>query len=408
MSGTYKPRNAEETLDVLRWALAGETPIEVVGHGSKRAIGRPIQTEATLDMSGVAGVTLYEPEELVLSARAGTPVAEIEALVAARGQELAFEPIDYGPLLGAPAGRGTIGGLLATNLSGPRRIAKGAARDHVLGIEAVSGRAEAFKSGGRVVKNVTGYDLSRGLAGSWGTLAVLTAVTFKVLPRAETSETVLIAGLDETRAVAAMAAAMGSSGEVSGAAHLPADTVAAVGGALAAAGRPATVFRLEGIPVSIAYRAEILGRALQGFGRLERLPAAESVSLWQAIRDVRPLWPEAAPETAVWRVSVAPTAGAAVLARVRAGAPGAGGFLDWQGGLVWIAVPAAVPEAGAGLVRGAVRAEGGGHATLIRAGAPVRASVPVFEPQPPALAALSRRLKEQFDPKGILDPGRMA
>ena len=174
--------------------------LEVIGRGTKRAIGRAAQWDATLELSALSGVTLYEPEELVLSAKAATPLAEIEALVAASNQELAFEPMDYGPLLGGSAGAGTIGGALAANLSGPRRIKAGAARDHFLGFTAVSGRGETFKSGGRVVKNVTGYDLCKLLAGSWGTLAAMTEVTVKTLPSAETEETLLLLARDDAAA----------------------------------------------------------------------------------------------------------------------------------------------------------------------------------------------------------------
>ena len=190
MTDTLNPRDGKDVEEAVRWALAEDKSLEIVGHGSKRAIGRPAQTDLTLDLSALSGVTLYEPEELVLTARAGTPIAEIEALVASKGQQLAFEPMDYGPLLGGPAGRGTIGGVLAANVSGPRRIKAGAARDHFLGLTAVSGRGETFKSGGRVVKNVTGYDLCKLMAGSWGTLAALTEVTIKTLPRPETEATV--------------------------------------------------------------------------------------------------------------------------------------------------------------------------------------------------------------------------
>ena len=186
MTDILKPRDGKEVEEAVRWALANEKALEVVGQGTKRAIGRPSQTDITLDLSGLTGVTLYEPAELVLSARAGTPLAEIEALLAQSGQQLAFEPMDYGALLGTAAAAGSIGGVLAANLSGPRRIKAGAARDHFLGVSAVSGRGETFKSGGRVVKNVTGYDLCKLLAGSWGTLAAMTEVTVKTLPRAET------------------------------------------------------------------------------------------------------------------------------------------------------------------------------------------------------------------------------
>src|SRR6202453_395240 len=210
MHENLKPRDAAEVEQAIQWALAGGNALEIVGGGSKRAIGRAAQWDATLDLSDLSGVTLYEPAELVLSAQAGTPLAEIEALAAASGQQLAFEPMDYGPLLGTAVGAGTIGGALAANLSGPRRIKAGAARDHFLGVSAVSGRGETFKAGGRVVKNVTGYDLCKLIAGSWGTLAAMVDVTVKTLPRAETEETVLALNLDEATAGKAMTAVMGS------------------------------------------------------------------------------------------------------------------------------------------------------------------------------------------------------
>src|SRR5437660_11799957 len=211
MADTLKPRDQKDVAAAVEWATAEGKTLEVIGHGSKRAIGRAAQWDMTLDLSGVSGVTLYEPEELILSARAGTPLGEIEAMLAAKGQELAFEPMDYGPVLGSRERKGTLGGALAANLSGPRRIKAGAARDHFLGVAAVSGRGETFKSGGRLVKNVTGYDLCKVLAGSYGTLAVMTEVTVKILPRGQTEQTVLVLGLDDTSAIRAMSAAMNSS-----------------------------------------------------------------------------------------------------------------------------------------------------------------------------------------------------
>src|SRR6187549_487172 len=208
MTDILKPRDAKEVEDAVCWALGNDKALEVAGQGTKRAIGRPSQTDMTLDLSGLSGVTLYEPAELVLSARAGTPLSEIETLLENNNQELAFEPIDYGPVLGGKVNRGTLGGAIAANLSGPRRIKAGAARDHFLGFTAVSGRGETFKSGGRVVKNVTGYDLCKLMAGSWGTLAAMTDVTVKVLPRAETEQTLLVLGLDDAKATQAMSAAM--------------------------------------------------------------------------------------------------------------------------------------------------------------------------------------------------------
>jgi len=407
------PRDAGEVRDAVAWSLANATPVEVLGHGSKRAIGRPVQAGLTLDLSRLAGITLYEPEELVLAAAAGTPLAAIEAELAAHGQELAFEPMDYGPLLGGAPDRGTVGGLLAANLAGPRRIKAGAARDHVLGIKAVSGRGEAFKSGGRVVKNVTGYDLPRTLAGSWGTLAVFTEVTLKVLPRAETETTLVLTGLDAAAAGRAMRRAMAGPVDVSGAAFLPAPSVATVD-ALAALGTSATLIRLEGVAPSVEDRLARLGALLAGLGPVEHLAEAPSRAAWRAVRDVLPLAVPssdrpvaAAPAGAVvWRVSVAPTAGPAVAAAVTR-ATAAEALLDWAGGLVWLALAAPGDDGGAALVRGAVAAAGGGHATLIRAPAELRARVPVFEPQPAPLAALAGRLKAEFDPGGVLNPGRM-
>lgn len=397
---TFTPSSAAEVLDAVAWAAGEEVPLEIVGHGSKRGIGRPAQTEHTLDLSGLSGVTLYEPEELVLSARAGTPIAEIEALVASRGQELAFEPMDYGPLLGADPGRGTIGGVLAANLSGPRRLKAGAARDHILGISAVAGRGEAFKAGGRVVKNVTGYDLSKAMAGSWGTLAAVTDLTFKVLPAAETETTLAVRGLLDDEAAAVMAAAMGSSGEVSSAAHLPEGVAGSVGDLGSDA---ATLLRLEGFGPSVDYRLGLLENLLGSGRQLQRIAGDASRTLWRAIRDCRPF----ADGTArpVWRVSVAPSQGHLLALALRREIP-ATIFYDWQGGLIWIRMEAG--EAEAERLRQLVAMAGGGHATLVRASPALRASVPVFEPQPGALGALARRLKAEFDPKGILNPGRMS
>jgi glycolate oxidase FAD binding subunit len=400
MTDVLKPRDAKEVEDAVRWALGNDKALEVVGQGSKRAIGRPSQTDLTLDLSGLSGVTLYEPAELVLSAKAGTPLAEIEVLLANNNQELAFEPMDYGPLLGGAAGQGTIGGTIATNLSGPRRIKAGAARDHFLGLSAVTGRAETIKSGGRVVKNVTGYDMCKVLAGSWGTLAAMTDITVKVLPKAETEATVIVEGLDDARACTAMAAAMGSSCDVSGAAHLP-DHVASYFDGLPNA-EAATALRLEGVAPSVAHRKETLATLMKVFGPVALLDEKDSRALWRSVRQVKPFAAAAARARPLWRISTAPSKGHEIAALIT---PAAQMFYDWAGGLVWVAMPFA-HEADAAAIRGAV-AKLGGHATLVRAPASLRASVDVFEPEAAALASLSKRVKDGFDPKGVLNPGRM-
>ena len=404
MSEPLRPVDSKQVEEAISWALAQSKALELIGHGSKRAIGRAAQWDATLDLSGLTGVTLYEPEELVLSAKAGTPLSQIEALVAEKRQELAFEPMDYGPLLGGEIGAATIGGAIAANLSGPRRIKSGAARDHFLGFSAVSGRGETFKSGGRVVKNVTGYDLCKLMAGSWGTLAAMTDLTIKTLPKAETELSILVFGGDVAAAGKAMAAAMGSYGDASAAAHLPAALAAEIT-ETAAARAAVTAFRLEGVAPSIAQRKSLLEELLASFGPVSTLDEAPSRSLWRAIRDVTPFAAKGPRGDAdIWRISTAPAHGAEV-GRALTDKAGAETLYDWAGGLVWAALPRS-DDAHAALVQATV-AGVGGHATLIRAPAAVRAKVDVFTPEPTALAALSQRVRKGFDPHGVLNAGRM-
>lgn len=389
---------------MVGWAGAERQPLELGGGGSKRGWGPPVQASHRLDLSALTGVTLYEPDELVLSARAGTRLAEIEALLAEHRQQLAFEPADLGPLYGGAPDQATIGGILACNLSGPRRVSAGAARDHFLGASAVNGRGELFKTGGRVVKNVTGYDLCKLLAGSHGTLAALTDITVKVLPAPERSHTVLLLGLDDTRGIGALTTALKSELAVSAAAHLPAppasrSSVARVAGA----GGSITALRVEGFPASVTYRADALRALLAPLGGgVEHLDDADSRQLWRELRDGAPF--VARPALAVWRASVPPIAGPAAVACIAA-EHAVEAYYDWGGGLLWLGLPTE-GDAGAATVRAAVAAAGG-HATLLRAPEAVRAAVPVFEPPSEALAHLSARVKESFDPHGIFNPGRL-
>jgi len=407
MTDTLKPNNAAQVLEAVKWAAAEGNALEVVGRGSKRGFGRAVAPRLGLDLSGLSGIGGYEPSELFMTAFTATPMAEIEAALRQNNQQMAFEPADLGPLFGGDEDEGTIGGAIACNLAGPRRIKVGAARDHFLGFSAVSGRGEVFKSGGTVVKNVTGFDLSKLIAGSFGTLAVMTEVTFKVLPAPEKTRTVLILGLDDAAAAMTMARALGSAHDVSSAAHLP--TVAARRSRVsyvAGAGRAVTAMRVEGPGPSVEHRCRALKALLKGKGDIEELHSENSRTLWREIRDAALLGAAAGDPKArqVWRLSVPPMAGpgaAEALARELAGEA----FYDWGGGLVWLAI-AARPDAGHREVRAAVAAAGG-HATLVRAADAVRARVPVFEPQAARLAALTARVKEAFDPNGVLNPGRM-
>jgi glycolate oxidase FAD binding subunit len=388
----YAPGAEQDAQSVVAEAAARRTPLSLVGGGTKTDIGRLTQTAATLSAAGLTGVTLYEPAEMVIGARAGTPLAEVVRTLAEKGQELPFEPMDYRPLLGS-TGEPTIGAVAAANLSGPRRIMAGAARDSLIGVRFVNGRGEIIKNGGRVMKNVTGLDLVKGMSGSWGTLGFFTEVIFKVLPRAERIATLVLRGLDDARAVEALSLALGSPFEVTGAAHLPAK--------LDGEGAR-TLIRIEGFTVSIDYRLGELKRLLKRFGAPEVIEGESAAALWESVRDATLL---AEPrDRAVWRVSTVPTQGPAVMAQVSR-AIDARWFYDWGGGLVWIATSAA-GDAGAAAIRAAVRTAGG-HATLVRAPAEVRAAVDVFEPLSEPLMRITAGLKTAFDPAGVLNPGRM-
>jgi glycolate oxidase FAD binding subunit len=388
----HAPADEKELAEVVAASAAAKTPLAVEGGGTRRGLGRPTQTAATVSTAGMVGVTLYEPSELVISLKAGTALASAETLLAQNRQRFAFEPIDHRSLLSSQ-GAPTIGAVAAANLSGPRRIQAGAARDSMIGIRAVTGRGDIIKNGGRVMKNVTGYDLVKFMAGSWGTLGIFTEVSFKLTPIPETEATIVIPGLDDASAIRALSAALASPWGVTGAAHLPPFEHEAA----------RTLVRIDGFAASVKERQEKLLAALSTFGRGELLPADASEVGWTAIRDLTVLG--ASRRAVVWRISVKPSDGPAIVAELRRTLP-CRVIYDWGGGLVWLAATDTGDTAGAMVVREAT-AKFGGHATLVRAPDHVRLAVDVFEPQPPAIMDLQRRLKATFDPEGILNPGRM-
>lgn len=378
-------------------------PIEVVGLGGLRNAGRPVYAPVVLSTSSLRGISLYEPNELVMSARSGTPLLEVEATLAEHGQMLAFEPMDLGPATGGPAGAQSMGGVFATNLSGARRVSAGSARDHLIGARGVNGRGEVFKSGGRVMKNVTGYDVARAVTGSWGTLAVLSEVTFKVAPLPESILTLVYPKLPDDLAVELMTVAMGTTAEITGAAHLQRPLAGRLQNAkLKNAGEALTLLRLENFVPSIAYRKDKLKQALKIYGTPLELGTEESWSLWADLRRLSVL--PFSTETSLWRISTAPTKAPEIVATLQKFMPSVA-YYDWSGGLVWLEV-AAQADAGAADVRRAVAVRGG-HATLMRATPEVRYAVDVFEPLKPEIERLTRGLKAAFDPEGLFNPGRM-
>ena len=403
---TLRPTNEAELQSALIGLACDGLAVEIRGAGSKAAIGRPSQLPAVLETTGMSGITLYEPTELVMSVLAGTSLAQVETTLAGRGQMLAFEPMDLGPATGGRGGIQTMGAVFATNISGARRIATGAARDHLLGVRAVNGRGEIFKSGGRVLKNVTGYDVARALTGSWGTLAVLSEVTFKVLPKPQETQTLVYVGLTDDIGIELLCAAMGTPFEVSGTTHLTAGLTARLElGSLSREAATLTAIRVENFSSSLSYRVGRLTEALKIYGTPIVLEHDASLMFWNELRRLSALTPSSGDAPShLWRLSTAPRLAAKVVDAVRRNMKVEACY-DASGGVIWLEVSASGDAGGADIRR--ILSTHGGHATLIRAEPAVRASVEVFQPMSSAVERLTAGIKASFDPGRILNPGRM-
>lgn len=381
---TLAPATTPELCEAIAAAAAAGGHLEIRGGGSKAEIGAQ-RNETLLDLRGFSGIVDYDPAELVLTVRPATALTEVEKLIANEDQALAFEPWDHGPLFGRPAGAATIGGVIAAAVAGPARLSRGAARDHLLGVKAVSGRAEAFVAGGRVVKNVTGYDVPKLMAGSWGRLAAMTELTLKVGPRARSSATMALEGLGASEAIAAMARAMGSPLEISAAAHLSPEVHQ---------GRALTLLRLHGFERSVEARCAKVPTLLREFGSVQRLGEPEADAFWRAIREAAPL----ATSDPLWRIQVPPSCASAVIQTLEP--LGAQWFCDWAGALIWISL-----EGHAVRIRETAESLGG-HAMLVRAARDLRNTVPALHPRTPAVTALEARIRRAFDPAGVFETAR--
>lgn len=402
MSDLLIPRDHNDLSEIITQANAQKVRLEIIGEKSKQYIGRPMRVDQTLSTRQLSGISNYSPEELIISVGAGTSLSMLEHSLRHEEQQLAFEPIDYGPLFGFNAGQGTIGSVVACNLSGSRRIRSGAARDAVIGIQGVNGRGELFQNGGRVMKNVTGYDLNKGLSGSWGTLCVFSEITLKVIPRFETSVTLIVQGLDDPLAINALCDAVASPYEVSGAVHLQKAPASLLSDEkIAGLNTSITAVRLESFDASVKYRSAQLRTQLSCYGDVMELSGIQSDHFWRDMRQLQFLSKSKAP---IWRVSTAPKNGPVLVNEIERIFPVKVAY-DWSGGLVWLEVPESSDVSASDIRRSLAHL--GGHATLIRANTDVRTRTEVFHPISGALARLTHGIKNHFDPNHILNPERM-
>ena len=402
MSELALPRDDKDLGEIIAKASADKTRLEVIGEKSKQNIGRPMRVDTTLSTRQLSGISFYSPEELVMSVGAGTSLSMVEHTLRHEEQQLAFEPIDYGPLFGLTTGQGTIGSVFACNLSGPRRIRAGAARDALIGVQGVNGRGEFFQNGGRVMKNVTGYDLNKGLSGSWGTLAVFSEVTFKVIPRYEAMTTLVLQGLDDRLAINALCDAMTSPFEITGAVHLQKQPASLMSDSkIAGLDTSITAIRLENFATAVSLRGARLRNQLSCYGDVLELSEKQTGTFWQDIRHLKFLSKSKAP---IWRISTAPQNGPMLVNEIERIVP-VSAVYDWSGGLVWLEVPESSDVSASDIRRSLAHL--GGHATLIRADPDVRSRTEVFHPIPGALGKLTKGIKRSFDPNHILNPERM-
>tara|TARA_R100000149_G_scaffold65159_1_gene38760 strand:- start:51 stop:1301 length:1251 start_codon:yes stop_codon:yes gene_type:complete len=400
---TSRIAQEEEIGELLHWALSGHHSLAIQGAGSKSGLGRPVVADHGLDLLGLAGITLYEPGELVMQARAGTSLALVKAELDKNGQRLAFDPPDYGPLYGLAAGLGTLGGVFSANLSGSQRVKAGSARDHLLGVTGYTGRGQTFQTGSRVMKNVTGYDLCKLVAGSYGTLVIASGFTFKVLPKPDEIRTLLIAGVALENAPRLMNLGLSSVHDVAAAAYLPADIAARLPNAAGAGEDTALLaLKIEGLGPSAEFRVRALQELLKEEGDILCLETEASLAFWSFLGGAGAF---ANSDRPLWRVSITPANATRVISAILANIPAARYFLDWGGGLLWAEMPEEEFDGGESVIRAALG--GAGHATLIRGSSKLRRTISPFQPQPAAIQKLNARIKNAFDPENILNPGRM-
>lgn len=399
----FQPRDEQDLSSFIERAHNNRVPVEIRGSGSKAAIGRPVQVKHALSSLNISGILFYEPRERVMSAKAGTPLKFIEETLAYNGQMLPFEPVNFAMINQKPEEQGTIGGVFASHVDGSRRILAGSAQDHFLGMNAVNGMGKRFKAGGRVMKNVAGYDICRSVAGSWGTLVIMTDVTFRVMPKPETTKTLIFYDLLDVLAIELMGKAMKTPYEISGAAHLPSSLVSNLTDSdLNTRGKAITALRLENFSYAVSNRLDKLQEILGSFAAMDILDKDKSLTFWSDVRNLNFFKSSDAP---FWRITTAPSKAVEIVASIRAHHPECVAAYDWAGGLIWLLTPYRA-DAGASEVHRTVLNRSG-NATLMRGSSELRNSTYVFQPLERNMKALVKKVKHAFDPAGILNPGKM-
>lgn len=402
MESVLRPAADWELASFLSEATATSTPVEIFGGHTKAQLGRPRTAAAAISTHVLRGIRSYQPAERIITVQAGCLISDLERELAPHGQMLGFEPVDVATVFGEKPGRATIGGVICSNLAGSRRIAAGGIGDHLVGIKAVAGTGEVIQSGGPVARGNAGLNLTRVLVGSWGTLAALVEVSLRVAPVPQATRTIVSLGLSEEIAIEAMSGAMQTPYGVTGTVHLEPPIASRLwSDGLGSDGRSVTAIRLENMAHAMPGCLERLQVALAAYGDVHVLDDEKSEILWHELRQLLVL-PHS--ETPLWRISTLPSKAFEVVSAIRRYIS-VDAYYDWSGGLIWLEVPQSA-DAGATEIRRVV-ASTGGHATLIRASADVKAAIDVFEPMHSGVELMTRRLKQVFDPAGILNPGRI-
>ena len=399
-SEVLKPENENELQQIIKYCYKKDLPIEIVGAGTKNNIGRKLQCAKTLDMSNISGIVDYKPEELYITVKAGTPIKNVQDELKKNNQYLAFEPINFSEIFKKSSNEGTVGGTLSCNFSGSRRFKVGSARDHILGFKGYNGKGEKIKSGGTVVKNVTGYDLSKLVTGSFGTLLVLSEITFKVLPLQTDTKTIIVSGLALERSLGIMGSAMDSSNDPSGLVFYP-DNFRNnfVFNDLTHPGS-ITAIRVEGTKTSTEQR---INNLIQGLDLIDKnitvLDSTQSEIFWE---DTRALKVFSKNQKNILRAVIPPSETVNLINRLKAFHPNY--FIDWGGSLIWLELDY-LSNQKIDQIRKRVL-DAGGYLTVIKSPTNIKSSSEIFTIDPIKFK-ISQNLKRSFDPKRIFNPGKM-